>query len=77
MNTKKPHHIKVEGTNLIRDTNTMALSNKDITGKNEYYAKVQMLKTQKQEINNMKSELYSLKEDLKEIKQLLTQLITK
>jgi hypothetical protein len=77
MNTKRTHYIKIEGTNLVRDTSTMAISNKDITGKNEYYAKVQMLKTQKQEINNMKSELYNLKEDLKEIKQLLTQLIKK
>ena len=69
--------VKIEGTHLVREVSSMGLSNLDQVSKNDYYSKVQMLKTQKQEINNMKSELYSLKEDFKEIKQLLTQLITK
>jgi cell shape-determining protein MreC len=73
----KNNVVKIQGTHLVREVSSMGLSNLDVASKNEYYAKVQMLKTQKQEINNMKSELYSLKEDLKEIKQLLTQLITK
>jgi cell shape-determining protein MreC len=69
--------VKIEGTHLVREVSSMGLSNLDQVSKNDYYSKVQMLKTQKHEINNMKSELYSLKEDLKEIKQLLTQLIKK
>ena len=77
MSTKKVHHVKVEGTNFIRDTNTMGLSNRDITAKNEYMMKVKMLKTQKEEINNVKSEVKVLREDITEIKSLLLKLLEK
>jgi hypothetical protein len=77
MSTQKSYNVKVDGTNLVRDTSTMGLSNRDITSKNEYYAKVQMLKTQKHEINNIKVEMNALKEDISEIKELLVKLLSK
>ena len=77
MSTKKTHHVKVEGTNFIRDTNTMGLSNRDLTAKNEYMMKVKMLKTQKEEINNVKSEMSQIKNELAEVKELLIQLLGK
>jgi hypothetical protein len=67
MNTKKAYHVKVEGTNLVRDTNTMGLSNRDLTGKNEYLMKVNMLKGQKEEINKLKSEISEIKNLLKQL----------
>lgn len=67
MNTKKTFHVKVEGTNLVRDTNTMGLSNRDLTGKNEYLMKVNMLKGQKEEINKLKSEISEIKNLLKQL----------
>jgi hypothetical protein len=77
MSTKKTHHVKVEGTNFIRDTNTMGLSNRDLTAKNEYMMKVKMLKTQKEEINNVKSEMSQIKNELAEVKELLIQFLGK
>lgn len=67
MNTKKVYHVKVEGTNLIRDTNTMGLSNRDLTGKNEYLMKHKMLKGQREEINKLKSEISEIKNLLKQL----------
>jgi hypothetical protein len=77
MSTKKTHHVKVEGTNFIRDTNTMGLSNRDMTAKNEYMMKVKMLKTQKEEINNVKSQMVEIRSEISEVKQLLVQLLGK
>lgn len=67
MNTKKVYHVKVEGTNLIRDTNTMGLSNRDLTSKSEYLMKRTMLKGQREEINNIKSEISEIKNLLKQL----------
>lgn len=77
MSTKKAHNVKVEGTNFVRDTSTMGLSNRDFTAKNEYLMKVKLLKTQKEEINNLKSEIVSIKDDVSEIKNLLIKLLGK
>ena len=63
--------VKVEGTSFVRDTNTMALINTNTAEKNEYLTKVRMIKTQKEEINNVKQEIDSIKNDMKEIKELL------
>ena len=60
---------------MIRDTNSMALINTDNTERNEYYSKVRMLKTQKEEINNVKEEMANIKGDVAEIKQLLMKLL--
>ena len=60
---------------MIRDTNSMALINTDVKEKNDYLSKVRMLKTQKDEINNVKSEMENIKCDVTEIKQLLMKLL--
>ena len=67
--------VKVNGTNMVRDTSSMALLNTDNTEKNEYYAKVRMMQNQKTEINNVKSEIQSIKDDISEVKQLLAKLL--
>ena len=69
--------VKVTGTNLVRDTNTMALINTDNQVKNEYYEKLRMLKSQKEEINNMKSNISELKNDIQELKSMVSQLLSK
>jgi hypothetical protein len=69
--------VKVTGTNLVRDTNSMGLSNVDQAAKDEYYNKVRMLKTQKEQINMMNEEISNIKNDMSEIKQLLIQLSKK
>jgi hypothetical protein len=69
--------VKVTGTEFVRDTNSMALINTDNVERNEYYAKVRMLSTQKEEINIVKKEIASVKEDMNEIKQLMLKLLEK
>lgn len=55
----------------------MALINKDNSARDDYYAKVKLLKTQKDEINIIKADISSLREDIGEIKEILRQLIGK
>lgn len=69
--------VKVKDSNFVRDTKSMALSNRDFAAKEEYYNKVKMVKRQKDEINNLKAEISSVKNDVAEIKNLLLQLIGK
>lgn len=69
--------VQIPGTKLVRDTESMALINKDVTGLEEYRMKRNMAASQKQEINNVKSEIAEVKEDINEIKTLLLQLIGK
>jgi uncharacterized coiled-coil DUF342 family protein len=69
--------VKVSGTEFIRDTDSMALINTDNTARNEYYAKVRMLKTHKEEINTVKEEIASIKDDMSEIKNLMLKLLEK
>ena len=69
--------VKVEGTTFIRDIKSMALSNIDEQGKNEYHLKRELLQRQKNEINIIKDEIGSLKEEMSEIKQMLKILIEK
>jgi BMFP domain-containing protein YqiC len=69
--------VRVTGTNYVRDTKGMVLNNTDDVSRNEYYAKVQMLKNQKQEINTLKSEMESIKGDVSEIKQMMLKLMEK
>jgi hypothetical protein len=67
--------VKIEGANFVRDIKTMQLSSTDYSERNEYYLKVKLLKTQKQEINKLNDELSSIKNDMLDIKQLLAELI--
>lgn len=69
--------VKVENSTYVRDTETMALINTDQSAKNEYLAKVRMLKNQKEEINTVKSEIASIRQDMDEIKQLMLKLLDK
>ena len=69
--------IPIPGTKMVRDTNSMALINRDINGLQEYQNKRHFLATQKQEINKMKMDIDDVKNDIKEIKQLMLQLIGK
>ena len=69
--------IEVKDSKFVRDTNSMALMNKDTSARDEYFAKVRMLKHQKEEINTLRSEISSMKNDMSEIKNLLAQLIGK
>ena len=67
--------VKVNGTNFVRDTDTMVLLNKDVNGLEEYKIKRRMIETQTTQINNVKSEVAELREDMGEIKALLLKLI--
>lgn len=55
----------------------MAIMPSDNTEKNEYYAKLRVIKSQKEEINKIRSEIDGIKSDVSEIKGLLKQLIGK
>ncbi len=70
-------HIKVPGTNLTRDINSMGLTNNDINGLEDYKAKRRLLKNQKEEINRVKSEIKDVKDELQEIKSLMLRLLDK
>ena len=67
--------VKVTGTDFVRDTNSMGLSNLNTSEKNEYYSKVRLIKNQKEEINNVKAEMANIKGDVADIKQLLMKLL--
>jgi chaperonin cofactor prefoldin len=69
--------VQITGTNLYRDTETMAQVNKDDNGLKEYNMKRRMMATQKEEINKVKSEIAGIKEDISEIKQLMLKLMGK
>ena len=69
--------VRVTGTNFVRDTRSRALMPIDPTEKNEYYAKLRLVKMQKEELNKVNSEIDCIKSDMAEIKSLLQQLLTK
>jgi len=69
--------VRVTGTNFIRDTKGMVLTNTDDVARNEYYSKVQMMKKQKDEINTLKTEMESIKDDVSQIKQMMLKLMEK
>ena len=69
--------VKVEGTNLYRDTETMALINRDFKEKNDYITKSRLLKNQKEQINTVKEEIEVIRGEMSEIKQLMIKLLEK
>ena len=69
--------VQIPGTTLVRDTNSMALINKDQNGLQDYLKKRQTLMNQKSEINNLKSDIDGVKKDMTEIKSLLLKLLDK
>jgi len=69
--------VRITGTNYVRDIASMAVLPTDNTEKNEYYAKLRVIKAQKEEINKVKAEITDIKNDVLEIKNLLQQLLVK
>jgi len=68
--------IQVNGTKLYRDTETMALINKDVSGAQEYQARRRFAESQR-EINNVKVEIDNIKNDISDIKKLMVKLLEK
>ncbi len=71
-------YLKVEGTNLVKDTKTGALLMTGRSGLAENEARkklAQRINGKNDEINNLKSQVDSLSSDMQEIKSLLTQLL--
>ena len=69
--------VKIEGTSFYRDTSSMALINKDVSGLEEYRSKRKFAESQRQEINSIKKEMDSIKSDVFEIKEMMRQLLNK
>ena len=69
--------IKVNNTNFVRDTESMAIINTDNTARNEYYEKVRLAKSQKEQINKMNADISDLRNDIGQIKQLIQLLVNK
>ena len=69
--------VKVNNSNFVRDTESMAIINLDNSEKIEYYNKVKMIQNQKNQINNVREEIDELRSEISDIKQLLIQLIDK
>lgn len=69
--------VKVEDSNFVRDTNSRALINQDYAARDEYYAKVKMLSSNKNQINKLNTDVDNLKSELSDIKNLLNQLLLK
>ena len=69
--------VKVNNTNFVRDTESMAIINVDNNAKNEYYEKVRLAKSQKEQINKMNADISDLRNDIGQIKQLIQLLVSK
>jgi hypothetical protein len=69
--------VKVTDTSFVRDTTSMGLSNTDVSARNEYQAKLNMLRIQKEQHNNVQQQIDALKNDVCEIKDLLIKLLEK
>lgn len=69
--------VQIPGTNLVRDTESRALINRDIVGLQEYQVKRNLVANQKQEINSVKNEIKDIRDEMGEIKSLLLQLLGK
>jgi hypothetical protein len=69
--------VPINGTKLYRDTETMALINKDISGLEDYKAKRRYAESQREQINNVKMEIDGIKNDISDIKKLMIKLLEK
>ena len=64
--------LKVEGfENLVRDTESTAIVNKDSTGYEMYMRKVSTRKVERETVRGLVREVNELREDFKEIKKLI------
>jgi hypothetical protein len=69
--------VAINGTKLYRDTETMALINKDVSGAQEYQSRRKFAEIQKQQINSVSMEIDSIKNDISDIKKLMVKLLEK
>jgi hypothetical protein len=69
--------LPINGTNLYRDTESMALINKDLSGAEDYKVKRKFAETQAQQINNVRAEMNNIKNDISDIKKLMVKLLEK
>jgi transposase len=69
--------IPITGTNLVRDTESMALINRDISGLQDYKAKRKYAESQREQINNVEVEINNIKNDISDIKKLMVKLLEK
>jgi hypothetical protein len=69
--------LPINGTNLYRDTESMALINKDVSGAEDYKVKRKFAETQAQQINNVRAEMNNIKNDISDIKKLIVKLLEK
>ena len=69
--------VQITGTKMVRDTESMALINRDINGLQEYQLKRRQAEGQRTEINTIKSEIKDIRGELGEIKTLMAQLLDK
>jgi hypothetical protein len=69
--------LPINGTNLYRDTESMALINKDVSGAEDYKVKRRFAEVQSQQINNVRAEIDNIKNDISDIKKLMVKLLEK
>ena len=68
--------LKVKGfENLVRDTESTAIVNKDSNGYEMYMRKVSTRKVERETVRGLVREVNELREDFKEIKNLLTKMV--
>jgi hypothetical protein len=69
-------YSKVNGhSNLIRDEETKAIINTNMSDYNAYIAQKRMKEKENQKLQNLEEDFVNMKEDLNEIKSLLRSLI--
>lgn len=69
--------VPINGTKLYRDTDSMALISKDVSGLEEYKAKRKYAEVQREQINNVRMEIDNIKNDISDIKKLMVKLLEK
>jgi hypothetical protein len=69
--------LPINGTNLYRDTETMALINKDVSGAEDYKVKRKFAESQVHQINSVRAEMNNIKNDISDIKKLIVKLLEK
>ena len=68
--------VKVEGhSDLVKDTDSKAIVNKDKTGYEVYMQKVNARKHERSTVRGLVREVNELREDFKEIKNLLVKMV--
>ena len=69
--------VPITGTSLVRDTESMALINRDVSGLQDYKAKRKFAESQKEQINKVEAEISNIKNDISDIKKLMVKLLEK